>query len=287
MIEPDARSRTERARDCWIEDGRAVGDECREAADRTSSSAWKLGDWSNAHERSYGDLRLAVEEGGIGVAYDYVKLCGHVARRIEPERRRPALTFGHHQAVAGLDEETADRLLAEAELKNWSRDEMRLAVREASPEAAQRRRADKLQAEVDRLKQQLDAPDPGEAATTVGDTLRTVEAEAKEVLRSMERLADRLEAPDYTAAKGALHGNAARGADRKVEKIMAELVLGMKAVAKRIDHTMTADAGTVDGYAAHNGATAQAGIDAPEDSYATHNLSHRPNPPPDRAGGGP
>ena len=291
MIEPDTRSRSARDRDDWIEEGRAVGQECREAADRTSSSAWKLGDWSNAHDRSYGDLRRAVEEGEIGVGYEYVKLCAHVARRIAPERRRAGLSFGHHQAVAGLEAEDGDRLLAQAELQDWSRDEMRLAVREASPEAALKRQAEKLKAENERLKRACDAPEGEAAATLVADTQHANEADAKEVRRLLDRMATRVEGANYIAAKNALHGNAARGAERNEEKLVACLVQGVRDMGQRIIRARTGDDGAADGYAGPNkeGAAHASDTtpDAPRDGYAGPNGAHPPDTASVQTGGAP
>lgn len=49
-----------------------------------------------------------------------------VALAIPPARRRmDRLTFTHHDAVAGLDAKTQDRLLAEAVKKNWTTAKMR------------------------------------------------------------------------------------------------------------------------------------------------------------------
>jgi len=291
MIEPDTRSRVERDRDMWIEEGREIGHRCREADERRSAAAWSLGDWSNAHDRGYGDLRRAVEEGEIGVSYDYVKLCAHVARRIAPERRRAGLSFGHHQAVAALEVEDGDRLLAQAQLQNWSREDIRLAVREASPQAALKRRADKLKQENERLKQEMGAPGADEAATKVADTLRANKADADEIVRLMKRIADRAEDPAFIAAKNALHGNAARGVDGKIADIVEPLLPAMREMGQRIERALVGGDGAANGYAGPNeGAAdpaANAGPERRENGYAAPNGGHPPGAPLEQAGGAP
>jgi len=53
-----------------------------------------------------------------------------VASRVRPEQRRPELPWSAHEAVAALDPPEQDCILAEAVQGEWTRDQVREAVRE-------------------------------------------------------------------------------------------------------------------------------------------------------------
>ncbi len=279
MIEVDGRTGLERERECWIEEGRVAFERAHEAGVHHSDAAWVIGDWANRYNRGYGDLRLAVES--LGASYGHVKVRAHVARRFDPSRRRPGLSFGHHQAAASLDDEVADRLLAEAELKNWSRDEMRDAVREVGPEAAQRRRADKLQAEVDRLKAEA-ALSVEDAEMIIADVERTGEALMKDAVRAMTLYAEHLESQRFTKARGTLHGNADRGLSRRLERAWRRFAgEDLKEIADRVGRVIANADGNVepepDG-APNAGADGDAGKAGVSKSYAPRNSRKKDAP---------
>jgi hypothetical protein len=54
-----------------------------------------------------------------------------VARQIPPNRRRAALSFSHHEAVAPLDPEQQEYWLKRSEHDNLTRDQLRIAIRQA------------------------------------------------------------------------------------------------------------------------------------------------------------
>jgi len=53
-----------------------------------------------------------------------------VASRITPVRRLATLSWSHHEAVAGLEPDQQDGLLAQAEVEGWTVREIRGAARE-------------------------------------------------------------------------------------------------------------------------------------------------------------
>lgn len=76
-------------------------------------SMWVLGDWLNEGTERFGELaEQAVALTGLD--YDTIRNARWVTTKFPLERRRPELSFTHHQEVAGLDPEVADRLLVEA-----------------------------------------------------------------------------------------------------------------------------------------------------------------------------
>lgn len=78
-----------------------------------SSINYLLGDWLNYGEREYGEKyaqALEDTEYELQTLRNYAYVC----RQIPLERRRPELTFSHHAAVAGLDDQEQDILLGRA-----------------------------------------------------------------------------------------------------------------------------------------------------------------------------
>lgn len=110
------------------------------------SSKWWLGDWVNGGEARYHEKYAQALDNGV---YDLGtwKNFAYVAGRFTPERRREELTWSHHQAVAALEPDVADRLLAlavehvgtsRADLRSWAtvakRDGLDAAIRFARGE---------------------------------------------------------------------------------------------------------------------------------------------------------
>ena len=63
-----------------------------------------------------------------GRAYQTLANLAWVTSKIEPERRRPNLSFAHHSAVAGLPAPEADELLDVAETENATSTDLRQMV---------------------------------------------------------------------------------------------------------------------------------------------------------------
>lgn len=99
----------------------AVG--CR-LARVSSASAWALGDWLLFGQRAFGRrYRVALQETNLD--YQTLRNYAWVAGRIEPSRRRYALSFQHHAEVAAMTEPEQELWLRRAETKHWSRNELR------------------------------------------------------------------------------------------------------------------------------------------------------------------
>jgi hypothetical protein len=94
------------------------------------SSAWWIGDWLLYGQRTYGD-RYARAAAATGFSYQTLRNYSWVASRFAMSRRRDSLSFGHHAETAALDEEEQEAWLRRADLRRWSRNELRRNVREA------------------------------------------------------------------------------------------------------------------------------------------------------------
>jgi hypothetical protein len=114
--------------------------------DRTvDSSTWWLGDWLIYGRARFPERYRRVIE---STAFDYQTLRNYawVANRVNPLRRRPALSFQHHAEVAALCAPLQEEWLARAEENGWSRNRLRAELRAA------RRAADPVPDEVLRLR---------------------------------------------------------------------------------------------------------------------------------------
>src|SRR5947209_690732 len=99
----------------------------RQLASVVTSSAWCLGDWIVYGESAYsGRYRDAVEQTSLD--YQTLRNYAWVARRFAYDRRRAALSFGHHAEVAGLTDPEQDYWLRKAEDQGWSRNRLRREV---------------------------------------------------------------------------------------------------------------------------------------------------------------
>jgi hypothetical protein len=110
---------------------------------------WWIGDWLNwgeeciarnckAHrhgegecERRYGEKYKAALE---LFDYDYQSLrrMAYVSSHIELCRRRNNLSFAHHAEVAHLEDREQDKFLTAAAQHQWTRSELRIAIRKAN-----------------------------------------------------------------------------------------------------------------------------------------------------------
>jgi hypothetical protein len=93
-----------------------------------NASAWWLGDWIIFGRMKYG-RRYAEAISATGLDYQTLRNYACVARRFEPERRRPDLSFQHHAELAALPDALQDRWLAQAAAGRWSKAELRRRVR--------------------------------------------------------------------------------------------------------------------------------------------------------------
>jgi len=102
------------------------------------ATAWWIGDWLLYGERTYGE-RYAQAVEATGKTPEALRKYMWVAERMTPDRRREALTFGHHDAVAALPPAEADAILDEAEAavaegNPWPVSEVRRRARKAKGE---------------------------------------------------------------------------------------------------------------------------------------------------------
>lgn len=93
---------------------------------------WALGDWLLAGEARFGEAAYGAAPvvALFEAARETIRKAMWVCERIPPVRRRTALSFGHHDAVASLDPAVADELLDRAEAEKWTRAQLRAAVRD-------------------------------------------------------------------------------------------------------------------------------------------------------------
>jgi hypothetical protein len=97
-------------------------------ARHANASAWWLGDWVTFGRMKYG-RRYKHAISTTGLDYQTLRNYASVARRFEPSRRRPDLSFQHHAELAALPDVLQDRWLAAAAAGRWSKAELRRRVR--------------------------------------------------------------------------------------------------------------------------------------------------------------
>lgn len=96
-----------------------------------NSSAWYLGDWLVYGQRNYEDrYKRAIDL--VGLDYQTLRNYAWVARKVEYSRRRENLSFQHHAEVAALAPADQTRWLLLAERNDWSRNQLRQAVRRSA-----------------------------------------------------------------------------------------------------------------------------------------------------------
>ncbi len=89
---------------------------------------WWIGDWLNFGEQKWGEMYAQALE---TTNYDYATLADAkwVASRVELSRRRETLSWSHHRDVAALEAEKQEIWLDKADKNQWSRAELREAIR--------------------------------------------------------------------------------------------------------------------------------------------------------------
>lgn len=121
--------------DLSFEQWSALGPPLLEAA---YSVMWWVGDWLVYGDR-YNDVDYHTAAAITGLEYGTLADYKWVAAHVPPDVRRPALSFSHHRAVAGLPESDQRELLSLADESEWSRNEFRdrvnqrRAARNSSP----------------------------------------------------------------------------------------------------------------------------------------------------------
>lgn len=94
------------------------------------SLAWCVGDWLvYGQQRHHG--RYAETAQMVGLDHQTLRNYAWVAGKFDMTRRREGLSFQHHAEVASLPPKEQDEWLDRAEQHNWSRNRLRLQLREA------------------------------------------------------------------------------------------------------------------------------------------------------------
>lgn len=102
-------------------------------------SKFFVGDAINFGAQRHGD-RYTQAVHATGLEYSSLVNIASVCERIPIERRRPNLPFSFHEAVAFIPAQEADRILADAEKKHYTREDVRdqVAISQGKPTKAQR-----------------------------------------------------------------------------------------------------------------------------------------------------
>ncbi|MFG1780616.1 LmbU family transcriptional regulator [Micromonospora sp. NPDC049048] len=124
------------------------------------SFAWCLGDWLIYGQERY-ERRYAETVERVGLEYQTLRNYAWIARKFPIGRRREELSFQHHTEVAALPEPEQDHWLDLAAEKGWSRNRLRIQLRNHR-RAAQR--ADRKAAELPRVRVSTDRIDTWQKA---------------------------------------------------------------------------------------------------------------------------
>lgn len=92
-----------------------------------TSAAWWIGDLVNFGEAKYGDTYAQAHE-ATQLSVETLSNYAWVCRSVAVKRRRPDLSFSHHEVVAALQPRAQKRWLELAAAKGWSRRELREAI---------------------------------------------------------------------------------------------------------------------------------------------------------------
>jgi site-specific DNA-methyltransferase (adenine-specific) len=88
-----------------------------------------LGDWINYGEVHY-DGKYSQALDATELDYGTLRNAAYVAKNVDLSRRRDNLSFSHHQEVAPLEPALQEKYLDLAEDKQWTRKELRKAIRQ-------------------------------------------------------------------------------------------------------------------------------------------------------------
>ncbi|MDI6099285.1 LmbU family transcriptional regulator [Actinoplanes sp. NEAU-A12] len=92
-----------------------------------SSSSWWLGDWLIYGREHFSD-RYERAVHAAGLSYQTLRNYAWVAGRYPAGRRRPALSFQHHAALASLNVGEQEQWLQRAQEKQWTLRQLRSAL---------------------------------------------------------------------------------------------------------------------------------------------------------------
>lgn len=109
--------------------GRYLGEARRVTEVQLQILEWAIGDWLDFGEWKYGD-KFAQAADVTGLSPSRLANIQWLARTFPPERRRPDLTLAHHESVAALPVDEADRLLNEAADNDQTAGELRRQVQD-------------------------------------------------------------------------------------------------------------------------------------------------------------
>lgn len=165
---------------------------------KSASSFW-IGDLILFGEARYGE-RYAQAINVTGLREGTLANYASVARQVAPSRRREALSFAHHEAVAKLEPADQDAWLGRAEDEGWTRDDLREAIRSAGrlvaappaePQAGKTSRAQEVLDSADVVEAARDIRVVHEALTLThqaleGATVAGLEERLPEALRALE-----------------------------------------------------------------------------------------------------
>lgn len=107
--------------DDWVETGRQL-------ASANKVLNWWIGDWWAAGNHRYGARAAVAAQGIFGRGFQSLANMASVCRAFSTSRRREHLSFSHHEAVAVLKPDQADKLLDRAERENLSVHALRAEV---------------------------------------------------------------------------------------------------------------------------------------------------------------
>jgi N6-adenosine-specific RNA methylase IME4 len=96
---------------------------------------WWIGDWLLEGDHRYG-VKFADASALLDIDAGTLSEFQRVASSVQNPRRRESLSWAHHQEVASLDENQQARWLDKAEKHEWTREELRAALREARQKQA-------------------------------------------------------------------------------------------------------------------------------------------------------
>lgn len=97
------------------------------------STPWLLADLLGYGEEKYGDQFSQIVD-DWGYKSETLRNALYVSSRWPKDRRRPELTFAHHQSIASINPEIADKMLQIAVDKGLSVSELRVLKREYQKE---------------------------------------------------------------------------------------------------------------------------------------------------------
>jgi hypothetical protein len=109
-----------------FDDWEAIGKQLKMA---DAAVQWWVGDWLNFGEKAYGEIYAQAID-ATEWRYQTLANAKSIAAKIEFYRRRENLSFSHHAEVVSLPPAQQDKLLDEAIENQWTRAELRTAVRD-------------------------------------------------------------------------------------------------------------------------------------------------------------